>query len=74
MSGAGSCYDNAVAESFFNALKTELKVNKIYKNKEEARNAIFEYIETFYNPVRKHSTLNYFSPDQFEYKFVAGVQ
>lgn len=73
MSGAGSCYDNAVAESFFKSLKTELKVNKIYKSKEEARNAIFEYIESFYNPVRKHSTLNYFSPDQYEYKFVAGV-
>lgn len=50
MSDAGSCYDNAVAESFFNFLKTELKVNKIYKSKEEARNAIFEYIELFITP------------------------
>lgn len=73
MSGKGSCYDNAVAESFFHSLKSELKINKIYKTREEARNAIFEYIETFYNPVRKHSTLNYFSPDQFESNFIACV-
>ena len=49
MSGLGNCYDNAVAESFFNSLKTELGNDYIFKTKEKARNAIFEYIEGFYN-------------------------
>lgn len=66
MSGKGNCYDNAVAESFFNSLKTELDSSHIFKTKEEAKNAIFEYIEAFYNEWRKHSTLNYCSPVQFE--------
>lgn len=66
MSGSGNCYDNAVAESFFNSLKTELGNDYIFKTKEEAKNAIFEYIEGFYNGIRRHSTLNYCSPIQFE--------
>jgi len=73
MSSSGNCYDNAVAESFFHSLKNELKINKIYKTREEGRDAIFEYIETFYNPIRKHSTLNYLSPNQFEKNYVAYV-
>ncbi len=66
MSGSDNCYDNAVAESFFNSLKTELGNNYIFKTKKEAKDAIFEYIEGFYNGVRRHSTLNYCSPSQFE--------
>lgn len=66
MSGKGNCYDNAVAESFFNSFKTEATRDHIFKTKEEAKSAIFEYIETFYNRVRKHSTLNYCSPIRFE--------
>lgn len=66
MSGKGNCYDNAVAESFFNSLKTELGSGNIFKTKEEAKNAVFEYIEAFYNEWRKHSTLNYCSPNKFE--------
>lgn len=66
MSGKGNCYDSAVAESFFNSLKTELDCGYIFKTKEEAKSAIFEYIEAFYNEWRKHSTLNYCSPVQFE--------
>jgi len=66
MSGKGNCYDNAVAELFFNSLKTELGSNNLFKTKQEAKSAIFEYIESFYNGVRKHSALNYCSPTQFE--------
>lgn len=65
VSGKGNCYDNAVAESFFNSIKTELGCN-IFKTKEEAKSEIFEYIEAFYNEWRKHSRLNYCSPNKFE--------
>ncbi len=66
MSGKGNCYDNAVAESFFKSLKTKLGKDVIFKTKEEAKSATFEYVEAFYNPVRKHSTLHYCSPIKFE--------
>lgn len=66
MSAKGNCFDNAVAESAFATIKTETKQNTIFKTKNEAKNVIFEYIEAFYNTVRKHSTLNYCSPNQFE--------
>ncbi len=65
-SGKGNCYDNAVAESFFSSLKTELGSDNIFRTKEEAKAEIFEYIEVFYNEWRKHLTLNYCSPVQFE--------
>jgi putative transposase len=68
MSGKGNCYDNAVAESFFKTLKTELIYHERYRTRAEARASIFEYIETFYNRVRKHSYLEYLSPEQFERK------
>jgi transposase InsO family protein len=73
MSGKGNCYDNAVAESFFKSLKTELGNNNFFKTKQEAKSAIFEYIESFYNGSRKHSTLNYCSPSQFEQYYVTRV-
>jgi transposase InsO family protein len=66
MSGTGNCYDNAVAESFFHTLKNELLQGRIFKTREEARQAIFEYILVFYNRKRKHSTLGYVSPAEFE--------
>lgn len=66
MSGKGNCYDNAVAESFFKTLKTELIYHVRYLTRAQARASIFEYIETFYNRVRKHSYLGYLSPVQFE--------
>lgn len=65
MSGKGNCYDNAVAESFFKTLKTELVYHERYWTRAQARNSIFEYIEVFYNRVRKHSALGYLSPDQY---------
>jgi transposase InsO family protein len=66
MSRKGDCWDNAVAESFFHTLKTELTHHHTFKTRQEARNAIFEYIEVFYNRIRIHSTTNYCSPENFE--------
>jgi len=66
MSDKGHCYDNAVAESFFHTLKSELVDCFCYKTREEAANSIFEYIEAFYNRKRRHSTLGYISPVEFE--------
>lgn len=66
MSGKGSCYDNAVAESFFRTLKTELVYHESYRTRMEAKSSLFEYMEGFYNLVRKHSYLGYRSPVQFE--------
>jgi transposase InsO family protein len=66
MSRKGDCWDNAVAESFFGTLKTELVHHEKYKTREQARLSIFDYIETFYNKLRIHSYLNYLSPEEFE--------
>jgi len=66
MSGKGNCYDNAVAESFFHTLKTELVYHETYRTRSEAKTSLFEYIEVFYNRVRKHSALGYKSPEQYE--------
>lgn len=70
MSGKGNCYDNAVAESFFHTLKTELVYFETYHTREDARNDVFEYIETYYNRFRMHSTINYCSPVQFEQRWI----
>ena len=66
MSRAGNCWDNAVAESFFATLKTELCNHHRFKTRAEARQAIFEYIEVFYNRERLHSSLDYKSPTAYE--------
>ena len=66
MSRKGDCYDNAVAESFFSTLEFELLMQRDFHTREEARRAIFRYIETWYNPKRRHSTLNYVSPAEYE--------
>lgn len=74
MSAKGNCYDNAVAESFFHTLKVELIYSEKYLTRQSAVSSIFEYIEIFYNRERRHATLNYFSPAEFErmnYKLVA---
>jgi len=67
MSRKGNCYDNAVAESFFHSLKTEWVHHCRYRTRQEAKTSIFEYIETFYNPKRRHSQLNYLSPADYEH-------
>ena len=66
MSRKRDCWDNAVAESFFGHLKNELIYWKVFHTREQARAAIFEYIEIFYNRQRLHQTLNYTSPEEYE--------
>lgn len=66
MSRRGNCWDNAVVESFFATLKTELVYHADYLTAEEAKADIFEYIEVFYNRQRRHSTLGYKTPAEFE--------
>ena len=69
MSGKGNCYDNAVSESFFGTLKTELVYFFRFRTRAEAKEAIFDYIEVFYNRQRLHSTLGYLSPAEFERRY-----
>jgi putative transposase len=71
MSRKGNCYDNAVKESFFHTLKTELCDHEHYRTRAEARASVFEFIEVFYNRTRLHSTLGYCSPAEFEAQRVA---
>ena len=66
MSRRGNCHDNAVAESFFNLIKRERIRRQTYKTRAEARQDVFDYIEMFYNPVRKHATNAILSPVNFE--------
>ena len=66
MSRRGECWDNAAMESFFSSMKTERLSRKVYRTREAARSDVFDYIERFYNPVRKHSTLDFLSPVDFE--------
>lgn len=66
MSGVGQCWDNAPMESFFASLKKELVHHEDYQTRAQARGSIFEYIEAFYNPKRRHSYLGYLSPAEFE--------
>lgn len=66
MSRRGNCWDNAAMESFFSSLKTERTSRKNYATRDEARADVFDYIESFYNAKRQHSTLGYMSPAQFE--------
>ena len=66
MSRNGNCYDNAVMESFWGTLKTELVHHEQYATHEQAKASIFEYIEVFYNRQRRHSSIGYMSPEQFE--------
>ncbi len=65
MSAAGNCYDNAAMESFWSTLKTEWLHHKNFPTHQAARSAVFDYIETFYNPKRLHSALGYQSPVDF---------
>jgi putative transposase len=68
MSRAGDVWDNAAMESFFSSLKVERVDRKVYRTRDEARADVFDYIERFYNPRRRHSTLGYDSPMAFEAK------
>ncbi len=66
MSRKGNCWDNAVAESFFHTLKTELVYHEDYETRAGAKGDIFEWIEVFYNRQRRHSALGYLSPARYE--------
>lgn len=66
MSGNGNRYDNAMVETFFKTLKSELIWRTVFQTRQDAKIAIAQYIEGFYNPVRSHSSLDYMSPPQFE--------
>jgi putative transposase len=66
MSRKGDCYDNTAMESFFHSLKVEQIQGTRYATREDAKADLFEYIETYYNRQRRHSTLNYLSPCDFE--------
>lgn len=69
MGSTGDCYDNAMAESFFASLETELIDRTSWRTRADARLAVFDYIEAFYNPRRRHSGLGYLSPAEFERRY-----
>jgi putative transposase len=69
MSRKGNCHDNAVAESFFSLLKGERIKRKIFKTRDEARAEIFNYIEFFYNPTRRHGNNDGLSPMEYEKRY-----
>jgi putative transposase len=66
MSGKGNCFDNAVVATFVKSLKSELVWRSVFQTRAEAKAAIGRYIDGFYNPVQRHSTLAYLSPVQVE--------
>lgn len=70
MSRSGNVWDNSAMESFFSSLKTERTARKTYRTRDAARADVFDYIERFYNPKRRHSKLGYLSPVQFEARAV----
>ena len=71
MGSVGDAYDNAMAESFFATLECELLDRPSFKSQAEARMVIFEFIEGFYNPRRRHSSIGYLSPITFERQYAA---
>jgi putative transposase len=70
MGRGDDAFDNALAESFFATLKTELLDRHSFRSRDQARLALFTYIEGFYNARRRHSTLGYRSPDRFEEEMI----
>jgi putative transposase len=68
LSRSGNVWDNAAMESFFSSLKVERVARKVYRTRNQARADVFDYIERFYNPRRRHSTIGYLSPMEFEQK------
>lgn len=66
MSRKGDCWDNACVESFFSTLKTEAVAGYVYQSRDEARYKLFDYVAAFYNRIRRHSYLDYNSPEEYE--------
>ena len=73
MSRKGNCWDNAVMESFFGTLKQELLQHHRFTTRDEAEQAVVEYVSNFYNQHRRHSTLDYLTPAEYEARHVAGA-
>jgi len=71
MGSVGDCYDNAMAESFFATLECELLDRTSFENRNLARLVIFDYIESFYNPWRRHSSIGNLAPAEFERRWHA---
>ena len=69
MGSVGNCYDNAMAESFFATLECELIDRTVFRTRQEAQLAVFDFIEAFYNRKRRHSSIDYLSPVNFEHRF-----
>lgn len=74
MSGKGNCYDNAAMESFFGRYKTSTVRDRSFQNQAQVRSHVFDYIEVFYNRFRKHKSLGYKSPLQFEQKYALSIE
>ena len=74
MSGRGNCYDNAMVETVFKTIKSELIWRTAFTSRDQAANAIGHYIEGFYNPRRRHSGLGYLSPTAFEARFLTAAR
>lgn len=73
MSRKGNCWDNAVSESFFHTLKCECVYWERYRTRKQALSSVFEYIEVFYNRKRRHSTLDYMAPEEFEKRVMKNI-
>ncbi len=73
MSGKGNCYDNAVVETFFKTIKSELIWRTVFMSRSQAETAMAGYIDGFYNPVRRHSTLDFTSTAKFEAEAIQTV-
>lgn len=71
MGSTGDCYDNAMAESFFDTLECELLQCRRFKTQAEAKLAVFQFIEGWYNPHRRHSSLDYLSPVRYENQYLS---
>ena len=69
MGSVGDCYDNSLCESFFATLETELIDRSRWATHTQARAAVFDYIEMFYNPKRRHSALGYCAPTEYEWRY-----
>ena len=74
MGSRGDPYDNAMCESVVSTIKEELTKRQSWKTRDQARLAVFDYIETFYNPRRRHSALGYLSPDEYERERIKPLQ
>ena len=73
MGSVGDCFDNAMAESFFATLECEMLERSVFENRNMARMAIFDYLERFYNPTRRHSSVGNLSPLEFERRWRANL-